>query len=98
MISSRRGYLDKGSRDTIEMQYLDRKRKQPGIAFPSASILDHIFIIRFNISDYLSGNKHNDRATIRGLNLCQLFDNISMGEKKLEKLSTDGDIKTMKLS
>ena len=70
------------------------------MAFPSATIQEHIFIIRFDISDHISGNKDKDKEIVRdGLaNLCRLFDDITIGENKIERLTDDGDIKFMALS
>src|SRR5215217_4268788 len=90
--SGRIPYLGKRSRDIIEKRYMDEKRKQPGIAFPSATNQEHIFIVRFDISDSLSGTGERDKEVIRtGLkSLCKLFDNIAGDEMKINVLSDDG--------
>jgi Dyp-type peroxidase family len=100
VICRRGGYISKAARDIIEERYKIEKRKQPGVAFPSATNQAHILIIRFNISDKISGINDKDREIIReGLNsLCGLFDDISKGERKIERLTDDGDMKMMKLS
>ena len=100
MIRSHTGYISKPARDLIEKGYNDERRRQPGVAFPSATNQEHLFIIRFDISDYISGNKDKDKEIVRdGLSrLCRLFDDIAKGEKKIEKLTDDGDIKVRPLS
>lgn len=94
MISGSSGYLDKASRKIIEKRYIDEKRKQPGIAFPSATKQEHVFILRFNISDSVSNNQGENIGIVRnGLKkICRLFDKISDGKKKINELSEDGDL------
>jgi Dyp-type peroxidase family len=94
------GYLSKDRRDAVEKRYKDEKRKQQGITFPSAGKQEHVFIIRFDIADNIFKDKSNSNKIVRnGLKkLCELFDTIDKGKKKIEKLSDDGDIKLVSLS
>jgi Dyp-type peroxidase family len=87
-------YLNKATRDILDRRYMDEKRRQPGVAFPSAISQAYLFIIRFNISDYISGNIDKDKQIVRtGLrNLCGLFDKIARDEIKINELSDDGDL------
>jgi len=100
MIGSHVGYLNKSQRKRLEDFYVKGKRRQPGISFPSASSQEHIFIIRFDISDRLSGGDNVDKETIRaGLKtLCTLFDRIASGDKKIDELTDDGDFKSRPLT
>lgn len=100
MIGSRVGYLNKSQLRRLENRYVKEKRRQPGISFPSASNQEHIFIVRFDISDRLSGNRDEDKEIIRtGLyTLCQLLDRIATGNKKIDELTDDGDFKSRPLS
>jgi Dyp-type peroxidase family len=100
VISAGRGYLDKASRDIIEKRCIDDKRKQPGVAFPSATYQQHLFIIRFDISDHILGNREKYKVIARtGLRgLCRLFDKIAKDEIKINELSDDGDIIRRSLS
>ena len=93
-------YLSKDRRDAIEKRYKDEKRKQQGITFPSAGKQEHVFIIRFDVADNVFKDKSNGNKIVRnGLKkLCELFDAIDKGKKKIEKLSDDGDIKLVPLS
>ena len=100
VITGSTGYLNKASRKIIEKRYFDEKRKQPGVAFPSATKQKHIFILRFDISDSISGNNGENIEIVRtGLKkICRLFDKISVGEKKINELSEDGDLVPRALS
>jgi Dyp-type peroxidase family len=93
-------YLDKTYRDIVEKRYIDEKRKQPGIAFPSATNQEHVFIIRFDISDSISGNIRKDKEIVRtGLRrLCGLFGKIARDELKINELLEDGNIIPRELS
>ncbi len=94
------GYLSKARRVITEKRYKEEKRKQPGVAFPSAIKQEHLFIIRFDIAHYISGDKEKDNVIVRqGLkNLCGLFDNIDRGKMKMDEISDDGDIERQPLS
>jgi Dyp-type peroxidase family len=96
VMSDRTSYLDKKSRDVIEKRYIDQKRKQPGVAFPSATNQKHVLIIRFDIS----GIRENDKQVVRrGMkSVCELFDKIERDELKINELSDDGDLKPTRLS
>ena len=76
-----------------------RSASSPGVAFPSASNHEHIFIVRFDISDSTIGNQHRNKEIIRNgpRGLCRILDDITIGEKKIEVLTDDGDIKLMAL-
>ena len=94
------GYLSKAKREITEKRYEQEKRKQPGVAFPSAIKQEHLLIIRFDIAHYISGDKEKDKVIIRqGLkNLCGLFDKIDRGKMKMDEISEDGDIDRQPLS
>ena len=57
----------------MERQYVEQKRRQPGVAFPSANDQEHVLIIRFDIDDFISENaKEHKEITRTGLRtLCQ---------------------------
>ena len=94
MTNGRTPYLNKAARETLEKRYVNEKRRQSGVAFPSATNQKHLFIIRFDISDSIFGDRDKDREVVRaGLrSLCRLFDKIARDEKKINELSDDGDI------
>jgi len=73
---------------------------QAGVAFPSATSQGHVLIIRFDISDSISGSEDNRKGIVRtGLKiLCGLFDKIASDRVIINKLSDDGDIIPMPLS
>jgi Dyp-type peroxidase family len=93
-------YLDLATRRLAERRYIEEKRRQPGVAFPSATTQEHLLIIRFNVCDNISGNSDKDKETVRtGLrNLCGLLEKIAIGEKKIEELSDDGYFEIAPLS
>jgi len=84
----------------VEKRYIDEKRKQPSIAFPSATNQEHVFIIRFDISDSISDNIRKDKEIVRtGLRrLCGLFGKIARDELKINELLEDGNIIPRELS
>jgi Dyp-type peroxidase family len=92
------GYLSKAKREITEKRYEDEKRKQPGVAFPSANKQEHLFIIRFDLAHYVSGDR-GKMIVKRGLKkLCGLFDKINRGKMKLDEISEDGYITRRPLS
>jgi Dyp-type peroxidase family len=93
-------YLSNVRRDILEKRYKDEKRRQPGVAFPSAIKQEHLFIIRFDISEQVYNDKPNAHKIVRqGLkNLCGLFDTVDKGKKKMEEISDDGEIQLQPLS
>ena len=84
----------------MEDRFVAEKRRQPGVAFPSANDQEHIFIIRFDISDFISDDPKKVKEIVRtGLrNICQFFDKISKAEKKIDEVSEDGYITMRSLS
>jgi Dyp-type peroxidase family len=86
------------AQDKLEKSLIEKKRKQPGIAFPSATKQRHLLLIRFNISHSLSEPK--DRALVRtGVNqLCGLLERIDKGKIRIDDLTENGDIRTLPLS
>jgi Dyp-type peroxidase family len=92
-------YLSKAGRNAREKLYISQKRKQAGVAFPSAKNQEHVLIIRFNIFQS-SDNNSNDRVKIRqGLNnLCKLLHKIDSGQKKIDEILDNGEIKPQPLS
>jgi Dyp-type peroxidase family len=93
-------YLSKGQRDIVEKQFRSEKRKQQGVAFPSASEQEHILIIRFDISRNLSDDKDSNKKSVRqGLqSLCGLFDLIDQGVQKIDELQPNGNIEPVELA
>src|ERR1051326_3835797 len=78
VILNRSKYLNASTRQKKEDRYVQEKVRQRGIEFPSPSKQEHIFIVRFNISDSLSLDRDRDYTLVRdGLRgLCKLFDKI----------------------
>ena len=94
------GYQSKAKREITEKRYKDEKRKQPGVAFPSAIKQEHLLIIRFDIAHYISGDKEKDNVIVRKglMNLCGLFAKINKDRIKIDVISDDGDIQNQPLS
>src|SRR3954470_162295 len=71
-------YLNATTRKKLEDRYIKEKVRQRGIEFPSPTKQEHLFIVRFNISDSLSPIRDADKVLVRnGLgDLCRLFDRI----------------------
>ena len=84
------------SREVIEKRLLTERRKQPGVAFPSATKQEHMLIIRLN----LEPSVRNDVQRVRvGLGrLCNLFDRIDKGILKIDELTEDGTIEPQPLA
>ena len=81
-------------RKIIQKRFLDEKRKQSGIAFPSAKTQDHLLIIRFDLTTSASQD-----AIRNGLKqLCIMFERIDKGLNKIEELSDNGYISRVPLS
>jgi len=97
---TRSTYLNTATRKKLEDRYIKEKVRQRGIEFPSPTKQEHLFIVRFNISDSLSPHRDTDKVLVRnGLgDLCRLFDRIDSGEKKINNLYEDGDIDSVPLS
>jgi Dyp-type peroxidase family len=94
-------YLNKANRDALEKRYINEKRRQSGISFPSAIKQEHVFIIRFDIADDIFNDESDDHKKLvrNGLKkLCELFDLIDKGKRKIEKISDNGEIKLLPLS
>jgi Dyp-type peroxidase family len=94
MYATTPGYPSNNRREVLQKHFLEEKRKQSGIAFPSAKTQDHILIIRFDLANAASHD------TIRsGLKrLCILFERIDKGLNKIEVLSENGYISRLPLS
>lgn len=94
------GYQSKDERVITEKRYKDEKRKQPGVAFPSAIKQEHLLIIRFDIAGYISGDKEKDNVIVRkGVkNLCGLFGKIDRDRIKIDVISDDGEVQNQPLS
>ena len=83
MYATRSGYPSNNRREVLQKRFFDEKRKQSGIAFPSAKTQDHILIIRFDLT-----NSASHDAIRNGLKqLCILFERIDKGLNKIEELS-----------
>ena len=100
MLGSQTGYLNESAGMRLQDRYRKEKRRQPGIAFPSASSQENLFIIRFDISDHLSDDRDRDTEIVRiGLRgLCSLFNSLAIGKKKIEQLTESGELKSITLS
>jgi Dyp-type peroxidase family len=93
-------YLSESARDMVERKLIQNRRRQPGVSFPSANNQEHIFILRFNISEQSFRSPEETKAAVRaGLqDLCILFNQIVLGAKKIDIISGDGDMKSVPLS
>ena len=100
MIDSYTRYLKPADRQKIENRYTQEKRRQRGVEFPSPIKQEHLFIIRFNISDCISVSKDGGLEAVRfGLrDLCTFFDKLDAGIKKIDFLSNDGTMNPVPLS
>ena len=56
-------YLNAATRKKLEDRYIQEKVRQRGIEFPLPTKQEHLFIVRFNISDSLSPNRDTDKST-----------------------------------
>jgi Dyp-type peroxidase family len=81
-------YSSGPQREMREQQILEDRRKQAGIAFPSAKKQHHILIIRLDLAPNVSKDKVQSGLT----SLCKIFDNIYTEKQKIEVLQDDGDI------
>lgn len=99
-VSTGSPYLTSTMRVNTERRFKEEKRKQAGIAFPSALSQEHLLIIRFHIVDNISGDKEKDKGIVRqGLkNLCSFLDKIEKDKIKLDQILEDGDIIPQPLS
>ena len=90
--------VKKLNRERLEKFAWGQKRKQPGVAFPSASKQEHILIIRLNVSHPTS--KHEDRELVRKgiMRLCSFFDRIDTKQVMMDYLTYDGDLELVALS
>lgn len=88
----------KSKLEKLEKFYLEGRRRQPGVTFPSARKQQHLLIVRFDISRSALGD--TDKLAVRdGLRrVCSFFDAIEKGTKKRDILLEDGSIKPVKLS
>jgi Dyp-type peroxidase family len=94
------GYLDKRARDLAETRLRNEKRKQQGVAFPSAREQEHLLVIRFDLSDRLDFDDDNSRFLVRlGLKkLCSFFDSIDKGIVKMDQILDEGGFITRPVS
>jgi Dyp-type peroxidase family len=92
---------DQNSREARRNELRQENRLQPGIAFPSASDQEHLLIIRLDITGSPFTKDVDQARTIvqEGLKrLCQLFDRISCGKKRIDELDKHGMIVSQKLA
>jgi Dyp-type peroxidase family len=84
--------------ERLEKSLTEEKRKQPGVAFPSATTQEHLLIVRLNISHPVS--KHEDREHVRNgvMRLCKFIARIDAKKIKMDNLAEDGDIEPVPLS
>lgn len=98
MISRYPRDIKKSNSERLEKLLIDAKRKQPGVAFPSATKQEHLLIIRFNISHSVYDRKDQEFVRSGVMRLCNLFDRIDKKEIRMDDLTEDGDIRTVPLS
>jgi Dyp-type peroxidase family len=91
-------YLDQKKKANLEKSLWEQRRKQPGVAFPSALTQEHLLIIRFNISYPIADRK--DKEFIRNgvTRLCKFFDRIDKGKIKIDDLTNEGETRIVPLS
>jgi Dyp-type peroxidase family len=83
-------------RENEEKRLAAEKRKQPGVAFPSAKKQEHLLIIRLNLEPSAAKQITPVRRGLR--RLCNLFDRIDKGSVKIDELLDDGTIERTPLS
>jgi Dyp-type peroxidase family len=102
MTTSLEHKIDKSRRETEENRLKEERRKQPGIAFPSASVQEHLLIIRLDLALPARGKKESPELiniVRNGLNrLGDLFERIENGNKKIDELLKTGDLVRSSLS
>jgi Dyp-type peroxidase family len=94
-------YLDhikKSNVESLEKSLWEQKRKQPGVAFPSATKQEHLLVIRFNISHPVSDYKEKELVREGVMRLCKFLDRVDAKKIKMDYLAEDGDIKPVPLS
>ena len=91
-------WSNKDTRERQEEFYKEEKRRQAGIAFPSAMKQEHLLIVRFDT--FQRTLDESDRKLVRtGLHhLCELFERIDSGKFKMDHLLDDGELKSVPLS
>ena len=91
-------YLDQKKKANLEKTLWEQRRKQPGVAFPSALTQEHLLIIRFNISHPITDSK--DKEFIRNgvIRLCKFFDRIDKEKIKIDDLTNEGETRIVPLS
>ncbi len=75
---------------------LETGRKQRGVEFPSASEQPNLLIIRLNLSPQVkSANNKPDSDLVRNglMRLCGLFERIYKGDKLIDELGKDGQLR-----
>ena len=88
----------KSNIDRLEKSLKDQRRKQAGVAFPSATKQGHLLIIRCDISHrtYDSNDRQAVRAGMR--QLCDLFNKIDRDIIKIDEITSEGDLRSVPLS
>jgi Dyp-type peroxidase family len=89
-------YAHETERRKIENRYIEERRKQSGVAFPSASKQEHLLIIRIDLETSYSQEGYKVRDGLR--RLCMVFDNVVRGNILMDNLSENGDITPVNLS
>jgi Dyp-type peroxidase family len=90
--------IRKSTLERLEKSIMEAKRKQPGVAFPSATTQEHLLIIRFNISHPISEREDKEIVRKGVMRLCKFLDRIDKGKIKTDDLTKEGDIRTVPLS
>jgi Dyp-type peroxidase family len=81
-------------RDDLEKFYIKEKRRQPGIAFPSARKQSYTLIVRLDLLHSITVEKV--KTGLR--TLCGLFERIDRDEKRIEEISGKKETNLLPLS
>jgi Dyp-type peroxidase family len=85
---------DRSKREDLEREYIEDKRRQPGIAFPSARKQQYVLIVRLDLLPSVTPSK----AKIGLKTLCDLLERIDRGQKKIEEIAENNESELLPLS
>lgn len=85
---------DRSKRETLERAYVEKKRHQPGIAFPSARKQQYTLIVRFDLNLSITPNRAKTGLGI----LCDLLERIDSGRKKIEEVNENNESELLPLT
>jgi hypothetical protein len=91
--SNRRHGTKNTQRYALETRLVRQKRKQPGIAFPSAAKQEYLLIIRLDIS-----RSPTIHVRVGLKRLCRVFQRIDNESTKIDELLEDGRVVRSPLS